>query len=147
MSAEPGFEATGRYRTTSVQSAPYGTWPSPLSPEVMGGARVSLAGLQVDGDTCWWSESRPRDGGRVVVMRRERGSAPEEVSPPGVSVRCRIHEYGGGAHHVEDGALLYTDLAEQALWWRDRGTDPVRITPPAPAGESHRYGDARPVAG
>ena len=87
--------------------APYGTWPSPLSPAVMGGARVSLAGLQVVGDTCWWSESRPRDGGRMVVMRLRRGAAPEEVSPPGVSVRTRVHEYGGGAHFAEGLSLIH----------------------------------------
>jgi len=113
----------------------------------MGGARVSLAGLQVVGDTLWWSESRPRDGGRMVVMRMPRGAAAEEVSPAGVSVRTRVHEYGGGAHWAEGDALLYTALDDQALWWLDPGTDPVRLTPPAPPGEAHRYADARPVAG
>jgi len=113
----------------------------------MGGARVSLAGLQVVGDTCWWSESRPRDGGRMAVMRLRLGGRPEEVSPPGVSVRSRVHEYGGGAHFAEGDGLLYTDFAEQALWWLDPGADPVRLTPPAPDGEVHRYADARPVPG
>ena len=123
-----------RYRTGSVTHAPYGTWPSPLSPAVMGGARVSLAGLQVVGDTCWWSESRPHQGGRMVVMRLRPGAAAEEVSPPGVSVRSRVHEYGGGAHFAEGDSLLYTDLADQALWWLDPGAEPVRLTPPAPDG-------------
>ena len=72
-----------RYRTGSVTNAPYGTWPSPLSPAVMGGARVSLAGLQVVGDTCWWSESRPHEGGRMVVMRLRRGQRPRRCRPPG----------------------------------------------------------------
>ena len=75
--------AIDRYRTGSVQRSPYGTWPSPLSPAVMGGARISLAGLQVVGDTCWWSESRPHEGGRMAVMRLRRDGVPEEVSPPG----------------------------------------------------------------
>jgi dipeptidyl aminopeptidase/acylaminoacyl peptidase len=130
-----------------VNKAPYGTWPSPLSPAVMGGARVSMAGLQVVGDTCWWSESRPHEGGRMVVMRLRPGARAEEVSPPGVSVRSRVHEYGGGAHFAEGDSLLYTDLTDQALWWLDPGAEPVRLTPPAPEGETHRYADARPVAG
>ncbi len=113
----------------------------------MGGARVSLGGLQVVGDTCWWSESRPHEGGRTVVMRMRRGAAAEEVSPPGVSVRTRVHEYGGGAHFAEGDSLLYTALDDQALWWLDPGTEPVRLTPPPPPGQSHRYADARPVAG
>jgi dipeptidyl aminopeptidase/acylaminoacyl peptidase len=113
----------------------------------MGGARVSMAGLQVVGDTCWWSESRPHEGGRMVVMRLEAGGTPEEISPPAVSVRGRIHEYGGGAHFADADGLLYTDLDDQALWSLVPGQQSVRLTPPAPAGETHRYGDARPVAG
>ena len=113
----------------------------------MGGARVSVAGLQLVGDTCWWSESRPLEGGRQVVMRLRPGASPEEVSPPGVSVRSRVHEYGGGAQFADGDGLLYTALDDQALWWLDGGREPVRLTPPAPPGETHRYADARPVAG
>jgi dipeptidyl aminopeptidase/acylaminoacyl peptidase len=113
----------------------------------MGGARVSLTGLQVVGGTCWWSESRPHEGGRVVVMRRRAGAAAEEVSPAGVSVRSRVHEYGGAAHFADADGLLYTSLEDQALWWLAPGSDPVRLTPPAPPAETHRYADARPVDG
>lgn len=83
----------------------------------------------------------------MAVMRRRRRGVPEEVSPAQVSVRTRVHEYGGAAHWATDDGLLYTDLADQALWWLGAGADPVRLTPQAPAGEAHRYADARPVAG
>jgi hypothetical protein len=83
----------------------------------------------------------------MVVMCRRPGAEPQEISPPGVSVRSRVHEYGGGAHRAVGDSLLYTDLADQALWWLEPGRDPVRLTPPPPAGETHRYADARPVAG
>jgi dipeptidyl aminopeptidase/acylaminoacyl peptidase len=106
-----------------------------------------MGGLQMVGDTCWWSESRPHEGGRMVVMRLCRGGVAEEVSPPEVSVRTRVHEYGGGAHVAVGDSLLYTDLADQALWWLDPGERPVSLTPPPPPGETHRYADARPVAG
>ena len=131
-----------------MRTLPYGTWPSPLSPEVLAGARVSVAGLQVVGDTVWWSESRPREQGRTVVLRLRPGSdGVEEVSPPEVSVRSRLHEYGGGAHFADGEGLLYTDFADQALWWLEPGHGPRRLTPPAPAGEEHRYADARTVPG
>ena len=64
-----------------------------------------------------------------------------------MSVRSRIHEYGGGAHFAEGDSLLYTDLAEQALWWLDPGAEPGPAHPAGPRGEAHRYADARPVAG
>lgn len=78
-------------------------------------------------------------------MRLRPGGVPEEVSPPQVSVRSRVHEYGGGGYWVEGDSLLYTALEDQALWWLDPGADPVRLTPPAPDGEVHRYADGRPV--
>ena len=71
-----GVGAMAKYRTGSVTTAPFGTWPSPLSPAAMGGARISLAGLQVGADGCWWSESRPHEGGRMVVMRLPAGGRP-----------------------------------------------------------------------
>ena len=56
-----------------------------------------------------------------------------------MSVRSRIHEYGGAAHFADDAGLLYTDLDEQALWWLDTtsgqpGGEPVRLTPRSPRG-------------
>jgi acetyl esterase/lipase len=106
-----------------------------------------MAGLQVVGDTCWWSESRPREGGRQVVMRLRPGGKPEEMTPPGVNIRATVHEYGGGAHFADGDGLLCTNADDNALWWLDQEKRPVRLTPPAPRGESHRYADARPVAG
>jgi len=80
-------------------------------------------------------------------MRLRRDEKPEEMSPPGVSIRSTVHEYGGGAHFADGDGLLCTNADDNALWWLDPDRRPVRLTPPAPKGESHRYADARPVAG
>ena len=40
-----------------------------------------------------WAESRPEDGGRIVVVDERTG----ELTPPGAYARTRAHEYGGGA--------------------------------------------------
>lgn len=80
-------------------------------------------------------------------MRLRRGEKPEEMSPPRVSIRSTVHEYGGAAHFAEGDGFVCTNADDNALWWLGEGKHPVRLTPPAPRGESHRYADARPVAG
>jgi dipeptidyl aminopeptidase/acylaminoacyl peptidase len=131
-----------------VRTLPFGTWPSPLSPELLAAGRISMGGLHVTADgTCYWTETRPAEGGRQVVVRMRPGEAAGVVSPAGVSVRTRVHEYGGASFTVDGDALVYVDLDEQSLWRMPFGAAPVRISPPAPVGERHRYGEPRSVSG
>jgi len=95
----------------------YGWWPSPWSAERTAAGKVSRSGLQADGQVVYWCESRPGDGGGQVVVRSVDGSPPEDVSPTGVSVRSRVHEYGGACATVRDGVLFYIDQADQQ-WYR-----------------------------
>jgi acetyl esterase/lipase len=111
-----------------------------------------VAGLQMNAGAVWWSESRPEAGGLQVLLRRDLTlpGGTEEVLPPGVGVRSRVHEYGGGSFFVSDAGLLYTDQADQGLWWLPApgtGTTPTKLSPVPPGSEEHRYADARPVPG
>lgn len=137
-----------------VSAAPYGTWPSPLGVDDVAAARVSRSGLLSAAGRLWWLESRPLEGGRSVVVAGRPNEAPAVVSPPGVSVRSKVYEYGGGAFCVTGGAgaagsggpetLVYVDQADQQVWragTRESG-DPVRLTTEE-HGEGWRYGDLR----
>jgi dienelactone hydrolase len=137
-----------------VTVAPFGTWASPLSPAALAEARVSMSGLQVTGSTCWWTESRPAEGGRQVVLRLERTpttTGAVVVSPDDVSVRTRVHEYGGAAMWATEAGLVYSSLDDGGLWLVPSGaapgTAPCRLTPEPAPGEVHRYGDIRAVDG
>ncbi len=135
-----------------VLNLPFGTWPSPISTELLGRSRVSTTGLQVSGGALWWTESRPEAGGLQVLLRHDlsvRG-AQEEVLPAGIGVRSRVHEYGGGSFFVSDDGVLYTDQVDQGLWWLPLpgpGAAPTKLSPGAPESEEHRYADARPIPG
>jgi len=106
-----------------------------------------------DGGSVYWTESRPAEGGRQVVVRCEPGgppgSGPVDVSPAGVSVRSRAHEYGGGAAVVAGGMLVYVDQDDQA-WHRFEpaaAEPPVRLgVDPEQAG-TVRHADGRPIPG
>ena len=132
-------EPVGRPKTVER----FGWWPSPFTAGRVAAGKVSRSGLQSDGTSLLWLESRPEEGGRQVVVTDGRGGAPIDVSPPAVSVRSRVHEYGGGAATVVGGVLFYVDQADQRLYRSaiGDGRSPVPLTPEAESGSSFRYAD------
>ncbi|HUA95764.1 MAG TPA: hypothetical protein VMB82_09580, partial [Acidimicrobiales bacterium] len=147
---------TDRFERSAGGRDRWGEWPSPISPSVLAEARLSLSGLQVVGDEVWWSQSRPSDGGRQAVLRSAvPPSGPEapgpiaEAGPEAVSVRSRVHEYGGGAWTVDPdtGALYLVDAVDQAVWLHRPGSPLQRLSGVAPEDESWRHGDLRVVPG
>ncbi len=121
----------------------------------MARAKVSLADLCSDGSALYWLEARPEENGRVVFVRAD-DAGRHDHSPAGVSIRSRVHEYGGGAVCLvpgrSAGAFAYVDQADQRVWLCDGGGDaPGRATPralsaPALEGERHRHGGLRATA-
>jgi len=130
---------------------PYGHWPSPLSAEAAAAGKVSVSELASDGEALYWLESRPAENGRVVLVRSS-GSGVEDISPEGVSIRSRVHEYGGGAvclvPHAADGTdgrgvtgFAFVSGEDQRVSFVPRpGASPVALTPEPPAGTIWRHG-------
>ena len=127
--------------------APYGSWASPIDAASVAtsGRRLGAAAIAPDG-AVWWGEGRPDEGGRVVLMRRSAGGEPEAVTPEGVNVRTRVHEYGGGSWCLlGSDAVLFADFADQRLYRQRLGEDPVAISPEPPEPGALRYADMRPA--
>src|SRR3954462_10348803 len=98
--------------------APYGSWSSPLDAASVAssGRRLAAPTIAADG-AVWCAEGRPEEGGRVVLMRRAPGGEAETVTPEGVNVRTRVHEYGGGAWHLAAPDLvLFVNFSDQRLY-------------------------------
>ncbi len=112
--------------------APYGSWRSTITPEALVAGFVRLAEVRWDGDDLFWLEGRPDEGGRATLVRLRPGGAPQDVSPPGVNVRTRVHEYGGGAYLAAGDVLVVADFATGRLLRvaQDRAATP--ITPEGP---------------
>src|SRR6266704_1061517 len=100
------------------KTAPYGSWDSPISNDVVLKGRVQMRNQMVrwDGDDLYWSELRPNEGGRIVVCRRAAAGALSDVTPQGFNARSRVHEYGGGHYAVKDGTLFFTNYQAQRLY-------------------------------
>jgi len=121
---------------------PFGSWPSPISAQVLVSGAVGISELCVDGHDVWWAESRPDEGGRTAVMRLSGGEV-SEVTPLDAYVRSLAHEYGGGAWWVERGVLFYVDVSDQRLRRLEPGGDPELLTPSPEIDRGLRYADGR----
>jgi dipeptidyl aminopeptidase/acylaminoacyl peptidase len=128
--------------------APYGTWSSPIGADDVaraGGRRYSM--LAAADGAVYWSESRPLEGGRSVVVRKDRGAQPVDVTPEGFNVRTRVQEYGGGAFVLHGSTVLFSNFADQRVYRQDGvGTQPRPITPEPDVPAGARYADGRLTA-
>jgi dipeptidyl aminopeptidase/acylaminoacyl peptidase len=121
---------------------PYGSWPTPITSELVVRAARVASGVAVDGGDVWWSEGRPEEGGRNAVLRLGPGGEPVEVLAGPWNARSGVHEYGGGAWWVRDGVLWFVDWATQRLHRLAPGdTEPVPLTPEPAVPRGLRYAD------
>jgi dipeptidyl aminopeptidase/acylaminoacyl peptidase len=127
--------------------APYGSWSSPIEAVTVArsGRRLGFPVIAADG-VVWWAEGRPEEGGRVALMRQLGNGGPERVTPEGINVRTRVHEYGGGAWClVEADLVVFVDFSDQRLYRQRIGEEPVAISPEPPQPGAVRYADMRPT--
>jgi len=113
----------------SPQAAPYGSWESPVTAGALAEAAIGIGDVRVFDGTIYWRESRPAEGGRQVLLRMAT-SGPEALTPPGFSVRTRVHEYGGSSYWVRGDAIVFVNFADQQLYLQQGAAAPRAMTPP-----------------
>ncbi len=123
------FAASPNSHSAEPQAAPFGSWQSPISAELLVQGSVRFGDLAVDGNTLYWIEGRPQEAGRYVIVRRQADGSVEDVLPAPFSARTVVHEYGGGALLAADGIVYFTNYADQRIWRLVPGEQPVPITP------------------
>lgn len=117
--------------------APYGTWVSPVTTELMTTAVIGLGGVWVDGVDLLWLEARPFENGRTVLCRRRADGSIEDMTPPPFHVGSRVHEYGGGAFAAAGGVIVFSERKDGSVWIIEPGAPPRKIDTP----EGCRYAD------
>ena len=128
--------------------APYGSWASPITSDLIVASSIGLGDILVDGGEVYWIESRPQEQGRSVIVRRSQTGRPTDVTPAvpadgqgAFNVRTRVHEYGGGAYLVSEGVVYFCNDADQRLYRQERGAPPVPITEAPAQPRGLRYAD------
>ena len=116
-------------KNTDKTPAPCGSWASPLSAEAISGATLGLGSVWIDGDAVYWTELRPWDKGRSVLVRWSDRDGTADISAPDHNVRTRVHEYGGRAFVAHGGSAWYVDAMDRTLYRTD---GPDKVTPVVP---------------
>ena len=135
----------------TVAERPYGSWPTPITSELVAAAAVRLGEVRVDGTSdgtdLVWSELRPAESGRTQLVRRGVGDGgadggdPVDLLPAGFDARTAVHEYGGAAWWVRDGVTWFTNWTDQRLYRLVPGADPDPLTAEAPVPRGDRFAD------
>lgn len=119
---------------------PCGTWPSPISADLLASATISLGGVSCDDEgNIYWLEGRPAEGGRTVLIRRNSRGETRELTPPPFNVRSGVHEYGGGAYLADKKGIFFSNIADHGVY-RIAGENICRIGAEDP---TCRYADFR----
>lgn len=77
---------------------------------------IRLGSVDVDGDDVYWSEGRPHEGGRQVIVRRRPDGSVTDVLGEGFGARTLVHEYGGRASAVAAGVVYFSNFSDQRLY-------------------------------
>ncbi|MCL7043458.1 hypothetical protein MKW94_018934 [Papaver nudicaule] len=124
--------------------APYGTWISPITADVVSRAQKRLHGVAVDGHGhLLWVDSRPSEAGRGVLVKEadKHGDEPIDITPKDFAVRTLVHEYGGQVFAVSGDMVVFSNYKDQRLYRQIIGDSfPLPITPDY-GGSTVRYAD------
>jgi dienelactone hydrolase len=123
--------------------APYGSWRSPVTSDLIVAQITMLSDVRLDGDDIYWLEGRPQEQGRNVIVRAGPDGTAADITPAGFNVRARVHEYGGGSWSMAGGTCIFSNFEDQRLYRQriDR-SEPEPLTPEPPNSKHQwRYSD------
>lgn len=145
-----------------VTTLPYGSWPSPLTADLLATGGTRLGSPRLVGREVWWSEGIATEGGRQAIVRtagpvalppaegaegQPAATGPTDrvtVLPAPFNARSRVHEYGGSSWSVVpapglDGQgplVVFVNFADQRAYALREGQQPRPLTPVGPEVES-----------
>lgn len=122
---------------TQPKIAPYGSWKSPITSDLIVAGTIGLGGVAFDGEDIYWLEGRPTEGGRNVLVRQTADGVVKDITPPPFNVRTRVHEYGGGSFVIADGTIYFSNFSDRRIYQQKSDSEPQPLT----AESKRRYAD------
>src|SRR5262249_48174885 len=123
----------------STKTAPYGSWKSPITSDLIVAQSITLSELCLDGGHVYWLEGRPQDKGRSVVVPPDPDGHPPDIPPPPYNARTRVHEYGGGSWTVRNGTVYFSNFADGRLYRQVPGAFEPRALTPEPSARERQW--------
>jgi dipeptidyl aminopeptidase/acylaminoacyl peptidase len=120
--------------------APYGSWKSPITSDLIVAETIRLCGVFIDAGDIYWLEMRPQESGRYILVRRGADGNALDVTPAPFNARTRVHEYGGGSVIIDRGTIWFSNFSDQRLYRQDLRQGRQTPHPLSPVAEL-RYAD------
>ncbi|PWN26378.1 hypothetical protein BDZ90DRAFT_280890 [Jaminaea rosea] len=130
---------------THTKVARYGTWESPITPDLLTQGAISFGEITVVGSPprVVYIENRPVEKGRAALVdigtvEDEGKSEPADITRGEINARSAVHEYGGGAlasSDLEGGIVVFASYKPgdygvfKSTWTGSDWSAPQRITP------------------
>jgi len=114
------------------QTAPYGSWRSPITSDLIVGEQIEFEQIEVEGQDIYWIELHPQEGGRYVIVHRTPDGRISDLTPPPYNARSAVHEYGGRAFAVYQDTLYFSNYNDHRIYRQTIGEAPVPLTAPGP---------------
>ncbi len=122
---------------TNPTVAPYGSWKSPITADLIISESIGLGQIVLDGSDIYWLEGRPTEKGRSVIVRHRSDGTLTDMLPQPFGARTKVHEYGGGDYVASNGVVYFSNFSDQRVYRVRAGSTPKAITPDA----AYRYAD------
>ncbi|PSB12099.1 peptidase [Pleurocapsa sp. CCALA 161] len=119
------------------QVAACGSWQSPITSNLIVSQTVGISSLAVNQGNIYWVEKRPQEQGRNLLIGYGNQTEVKNFTPAPLSVRSKIHEYGGGAFVVEENTIYFSNYQDGRIYQQVIGTQPYPLTDKL----ERRYGD------
>ncbi|NJN49195.1 MAG: hypothetical protein HC805_04660 [Alkalinema sp. RL_2_19] len=103
-----------------------------ISSDLIVAGTVGLGQICLDADRVYWSESRPTEAGRNVIVAWQPNGSTAEINPAPLNARTRVHEYGGAAFHVANGTIYFVNFVDQRIYQVVATAAPTPLTAEGP---------------
>ncbi|MGD1918378.1 MAG: S9 family peptidase [Pleurocapsa sp.] len=106
---------------------------------------IGIGGITINAGRIYWLERRPQEQGRSLIVGYF-GDKPnginlmgsiKNVTPAPLSVRSKIHEYGGGAYTVSQNIVYFSNYGDGRIYQQILERQPQPLTNKL----QQRYGD------
>ena len=94
----------------------FGSWPSNLTAEILANKGRRYGHMDLDNGSLYWLEVRAAEKGRGVLVKSGKDVRCEEVLPNDISVRTKVHEYGGGDFVVSDNVVYFSNAKDNRVY-------------------------------
>ena len=128
---------------SAITISHYGSWDSPITAELITQGGLRLGEVRVDGSDIYWLEGRPEEAGRYVIVKRSTDGSTADVNPAPFNSRNAVHEYGGSAYAVRDGAVYFSNWDDQRIYKASTSGEPEAITDAPSIERGVRFADLR----